>query len=494
MTHGPQQDHNKNLPDKSEGQKDRAERNKDKADGKSSGEAHQDMQNHNKAIVDQVQEKRKTRRSGATSHGVASADSLLWKEDQNKDKQQHHPKAEAHQQAESRNHQKSEALAQGHKADAAGQNHHEINAQTRDVLIRLAGQTVIQEAQHKLGKVMDNANKLLTGIGKGMQEAVSETVNSIGVAGDYYGKALTGKTNFGADVEQFGKALADGTGQAVDTAADYYLNKVPSGQNDLGKDIGQAGKAAADKWNSMDWEQKGHFIGKDIVPLAAPGAVGMVAKDAEIANAVSKAGDAISSFAKADKMAAIEEKFSKIPGNLQKMQELSQPLKPAYATANDASHRPHVPTETPKAADHYLAMKEDKELPHQGGENLPKRADAADKINEAALPKDYPPKKLNQDELGMKSRFEVFEVFKSMKDGTLTAKVDLVFNPRNLAGQGSFTELMATLKRQAGREGAKILRVEGDFKNPDLDEIWSKRYRPERDGTKFKLEIKLKKE
>jgi hypothetical protein len=78
-----------------------------------------------------------------------------------------------------------------------------------------------------------------------------------------------------------------------------------------------------------------------------------------------------------------------------------------------------------------------------------------------------------------------------MKDGVLTARVDLVLNPEELEGQGNFIEMMAGLKRQARKEGATFLQVEGDFKNPELEETWSKRYRPDKDGTKFKVKIKL---
>lgn len=93
MTHGPQQgDHTNHRPETAEGQKDRAEKRKHQADAKSSHEAEHGMEKHNKSVVDQVQEKRKTRRSGVTdkfnenqkgTEKVASADDLLPLEDPN---------------------------------------------------------------------------------------------------------------------------------------------------------------------------------------------------------------------------------------------------------------------------------------------------------------------------------------------------------------------------------------------------------------------------
>lgn len=209
-----------------------------------------------------------------------------------------------------------------------------MSADMRKIMIGLAGQVITQEVNHQIQNVAENGRKLVSGMGKGMQEAVGDLTNSLGVAADYYGKAITGKTNIGTDAQQFGKALSDTTGQALGTAADYYFHKLPNGEIDLGKDVAQAGKAAADHWNSLDWEQKGHAIGKDVIPLAVPGAIGMVAKDAELANLISKGGQALSDFANTERLTNIENKFNQIQGHLEKMNE-TLGKKPALALAGD---------------------------------------------------------------------------------------------------------------------------------------------------------------
>ena len=338
MTQGPQQgDHTNHRPETSEGQKDRAEKTKDKADHKSSHEADHGMEKHNKSVVEHVQEKRKTRKSGVTdkfnenqkgAKKVASADDLLPLEDPNKPHKPGKPNEAPTQ------HHKTESPGQHHTAEALPQDKHEMSAEARNIMIGLAGQMVMQTAKHQIDTVVDNGTKFVTGMGKGMQEAVTDVTNSVGVAADYYGKALTGKTNIGADAQQFGKAVSDSTGQALNTAADYYLHKVPSGQNDIGKDIGQASKAAADHWNSLDWEQKGHVIGKDVAPLAVPGAIGIVAKDAQVANLVSKGGEAISELVNTERLANIENKFNQLQGHLEKINEILG-RKPATALAGD---------------------------------------------------------------------------------------------------------------------------------------------------------------
>jgi hypothetical protein len=104
-------------------------------------------------------------------------------------------------------------------------------------------------------------------------------------------------------------------------SGDYYLNQVPKGQANLVNDIGQAGKAAADHWNSLDSEQKGHFVGKEIVPLAVPGAVGIVVKEVQIANLVDKAGEAITALTSTEKLAELEQKMTQLQGHVQKFSE-----------------------------------------------------------------------------------------------------------------------------------------------------------------------------
>lgn len=205
--------------------------------------------------------------------------------------------------------------------------------------------------------------KLWQGAHNGMHEAVNESVQSVGVAKDYYGNALAGKVNLGADVKEIAGAISKGVSQSLGTAGDYYFRQVPKGETNLGNDIGTASKAASDHWNSLDTEQKGHFIGKEVVPLLVPGAVGIVAKEVQGANLVAKTGEAITAFSSSEKFAEIEQKMAQLQGHIQKLSQLAKPLEPAYATVSDTSGRSAIYAETAKAEDGILMMKGDKGLP-----------------------------------------------------------------------------------------------------------------------------------
>ncbi len=168
-------------------------------------------------------------------------------------------------------------------------------------------QKIAEEAAKALNKIKDSGKsalnegaKLWQGAHNGMHELVDESVKSVGVAKDYYGSALSGKVNITGDIKDFAGAVSKGVSQSLGTAGDYYFRQVPKGETNLGKDIATASKAAADHWNSMDSEQKGHFIGKEVVPLLVPGAVGVVAKEVQGANLVAKTGEAITAFASSE--------------------------------------------------------------------------------------------------------------------------------------------------------------------------------------------------
>jgi hypothetical protein len=152
--------------------------------------------------------------------------------------------------------------------------------------------------------------KFWQGMHDGMHEFVDETGQSLAVARDYYGEALKGQVNLGADIKEFGGAIGNSSGQALGTAGDYYFNQVPKGQANLGNDIGQAHKAAVDHWNSLDTEHKGQFFGKQVVPLMVPGALGIVAKEVQGANLIGKAGQVITSFRGAQLIPVYAEGFA----------------------------------------------------------------------------------------------------------------------------------------------------------------------------------------
>jgi hypothetical protein len=211
--------------------------------------------------------------------------------------------------------------------------------------------------------------KLWQGTHNGMHEFVDETAKSLIVAKDYYGNALAGKVNLDADIKEFAAAISNGVSQSFGAAGDYYFRQVPKGEADLGKDIGTVSKAASDHWNSLDTEQKGHFIGKEVVPLLVPGALSVAAKEIQGANLVGKAGEAITSFASTEKFGELDQKMAQLQGHIQKMQELAKPLQPAFAAATDGPGRR---IEIPKKGDSVVfSMSEDsgqgEELPRKTG-------------------------------------------------------------------------------------------------------------------------------
>ncbi|MBX9724798.1 MAG: hypothetical protein K2X81_25560 [Candidatus Obscuribacterales bacterium] len=343
-------DHKQPAPDK---QADRVER---KTEHKTSVEASGGMVEHNKTIVKEIEEKRLSRKSGATKNGFHSADSLLPHEDPNKAHGHKADKAPL-------NHKVTEAPGQHPKLEAPPHKPEIEQKKTEPPNIeraKEAARNVFQSVYNAGSGALNETGKFLKGMGDGEVEFVKETGQSLAVARDYYGQALTGKVNVGADVKEFGGAI----GQTLGTAGDYYINQIPKGQANLGNDIGQAGKAAADHWNSLDSEQKGHFVGKEIVPLAVPGAVGIVAKEVQSANLVGKAGEAITALTSAEKIAQMEQKINQLQGHVQKFSEvLGKPMQPAYATVSDGPGRLMMPLETAKTDDGILMMKGDKGLP-----------------------------------------------------------------------------------------------------------------------------------
>lgn len=333
MGHGLDQKQAKQSAEKSAESKDRGEKSSEKAGVKSSQEADHEMPEHNKKIAKETEAKRKSRKSGVTDtfnenqkdgKKVASANDLLPLEDPN---------------------------GKGTKGHKAGLDN------TQAALIALAGGTVVDAAHQKLDDAIQAGKHAVVEMGKGMQEAVSVMASTAKETADYYGKAVTGKTNFGADVQEFGKAI----GKTLGTAGHYYVKEIPGGKSDLGKDIGSAGKALANKFNSMNLGEKSHFFGKEVVPLLVPGAIGAIAKDAEIANLAGKGAEVLSGLGNIDAMAAMDQKIAELQQKVAKLQEtlVKPPLKEAYETAGG---RP-LNFETPRANDGLLLKHGDKGLP-----------------------------------------------------------------------------------------------------------------------------------
>lgn len=296
-----------------EHQESKSERSENKAVNKGRGEASEGMHDHSKKVVADVLEKRATRKSGVTGKfaedgkpGLASADSLL-------------------------------------PLEAAS---------------KAVGRTF--SAVYKAGSnAVSETGKFLKGMGDGEVEYVKELGDSLNTAGEYYGRALSGKVNLAADIKDFSGAI----GQTLGAAGDYYFKQIPKGQANLEKDISEATKAAGEHYNLLDTEHKGKFFGKEVVPILVPGAVGMVAKEVQAANLTGKVGQAITAFTGSEKIAEMEQRFAAIQSKLQQMKELATPLKPAYAAATEGTGQKHIQVETSKLNDAVLMKHGDKGLP-----------------------------------------------------------------------------------------------------------------------------------
>jgi hypothetical protein len=161
---------------------------------------------------------------------------------------------------------------------------------------------VMMSQVHQIKKQLQTgilaSGEFLKGMGDGEVQFVQETGQSLLIASQYYGDALCGKNTLGADIKEFRTAIENTSQQALGTAGDYYFSQLPNGQANLWHDIGQARDAITATWNSLDPKQKGHFFGKEAIPWAVPGAVGIMAKEIQGTNLIGKTGQAIAtSFA-----------------------------------------------------------------------------------------------------------------------------------------------------------------------------------------------------
>jgi hypothetical protein len=169
----------------------------------------------------------------------------------------------------------------------------------KDLLVSQDADAAMMDEVHNIKKQFQNrifaSGEFFKGMGDGEVEFVQETGQSLLGASRCFGRALCGKTALGNDFKGFRTAIENTSGQALETARNYYFSQVPKGQAKIWNDIIQAGDAVADSWNALDSKQKGYFFGKEVVPWAVPGAVGIVAKEVQGANLIGKAGEAIAS-------------------------------------------------------------------------------------------------------------------------------------------------------------------------------------------------------
>jgi hypothetical protein len=347
-----------NRPDRVERQPEKTGR---RAESTERAEIQQSVENHTEQSKRNLAKPKESNSSGITKFGFNSTESLTGGKPQ---------KAADH----------FESLGRQDKLEKQTRQHEEFKHKfgdpdklqgDRPVSGKAAAESPnLQRAVEAAGRVFDSVyksgsmvvnetGKFLKGMGNGEVEFVKETGDSLGVAKDYYGRAFTGKQNVRADIKEFFAEIR----KTLGTASDYYFKQLPEGKANFGRDAGSAAKAAGDHWNSLDTEQKGHFFGKEVVPLAVPGAVGAVAKEAQVANVAAKATEAITTFAGSEKIAELEQKLSVLQGHIQKFGDvMSKPLEPAHATATDSAKL--IPfAETVKPDDGLLLKHGDKGLP-----------------------------------------------------------------------------------------------------------------------------------
>ncbi len=87
---------------------------------------------------------------------------------------------------------------------------------------------------------------------------------------------------------------------------------------------------------------------------------------------------------------------------------------------------------------------------------------------------DYGLAKLTKEQLGLADQFDIFEASKSMKDGVQTVHVGFIHGKED--GKTNLAKFMNALERNARSEGALTLKIQAEFKNADLERVWSKRY------------------
>jgi hypothetical protein len=106
---------------------------------------------------------------------------------------------------------------------------------------------------------------------------------------------------------------------------------------------------------------------------------------------------------------------------------------------------------------------------------------------------DYGLRRLSQEELGLRGQFELFEATRQMNDGVQKVSIGLI--KARESGSINLPALMSSLKSNALKEGATKLKIETQFKNPELEALWAKRYNsvPDNQG-RYSIVIDLTKE
>ncbi|MBU6450767.1 MAG: hypothetical protein KGS72_03240 [Cyanobacteria bacterium REEB67] len=318
-------------------------------------------------------------------------------------------------------------------------------------------------------------------IGVGAITGLGEGVVGLAQNAETLGKTVLDVAQFNRDImcndpaavgtagkagESVGKLMVSGI--RIFSAAEDYLESVGAASNggDCGKplrDVAWLGLQLNNRWEKLSPEEKTRLSTKLAVETFGGATFGAgalkLAKSVKITEALEVLGAEASTLGEATKEKA-QNLISRMADELapqsgSTMNGFDMPI-PKQQLKNDANmlmskaedfdgHSPNKPFKLP-----------------EGDENLTSHASEAREAN------DYFSKRVTQEDLGLKSSFELFQVFKSMKNGTQTVFVEMVRNPPELRGEANFSELMEALKRNARAEGAKILRLECEFKTRDL--------------------------
>ncbi|MBX9569936.1 MAG: hypothetical protein K2X77_13645 [Candidatus Obscuribacterales bacterium] len=320
------------------------------------------------------------------------------------------------------------------------------------------------------------------GIGEGLNEAKEDTKTAVAAAC----KALTDGTvsNFLANPNAINEPLFKTVANVFDA-----VSSDPQATNKALEALGNAVIKSINEYSAMSKEEQGKVIGKTMFAMINPEG------STEGAEVALKIADKVATSVDRTVMDTIAASVKAAERAAEQSPELAKQTKQMlldYLTSKGLSGPEFEYAGVPKSYFEGMqpseAAKDSGILKMTGNSEGDLRRklgrDSAD-LGDTQPPKDYPLTKLNQEDLGMKSRFEQFQVSKSMKDGIQTIFVEFVENPISLRGQADFSEFMAALKRNARAEGATTLRVECEFKNAELEEIWIKRHKPLKLGNKY---------
>lgn len=250
----------------------------DRAEKKSSSEAAKDMEAHNKTLTAQVQEKRQSRKSGATASGFKSADSLLPVEKSKHNdspnalhkESSHNSSAEALKQSAKRDysqhqnsdHLNSDAVKSASRADA-GHAEKSSNA-TRNIAdaspadkastalksVFSLGQSIGKEVEHLAKQLEQTEKQVSQQVQKGTKDVAQGTQKFAQELGHQVGNNVKNTaTNLNKGADDLGHGITDGANNLVkqtEKGLHQFANGAGHALNEMDKTAHQLQKNAVE--------------------------------------------------------------------------------------------------------------------------------------------------------------------------------------------------------------------------------------------------------